>query len=154
MEGIGKVEDFKRAMQKANVERVTLPASGITVLLCRLPVYAALALGVEGNELQHRVIDIPPDKLKPEDVAAFTKWVAATLCKLFVEPRFSATPQSDELGLQDILQADLQFIFRWLRGEVLPGQDGSPEDLETFRGGQEKTGLPIESGGAEQLPCK
>jgi hypothetical protein len=116
--GIAKAEDFKRALERANIERVVLPASGLPVLLCRPPVFAALALGRAGTQLQARITDAKPEEIKTEDIEAFTQWLSETLTRLFVEPRFAAAPQADEIGLADILIEDLKFIFRWLRGEV------------------------------------
>ena len=116
--GIAKAEDFKRAVERANVERVVLPASGLTVLLCRPPVFAALAMGRAGTQLQARITDAKPEEIKTEDIEAFTQWLTETLTRLFVQPRFAAAPEADEIGLADILIEDLKFIFRWLRGEV------------------------------------
>jgi hypothetical protein len=116
--GIAKAEDFKRALERANIERVVLPASGLPVLLCRPPVFAALAMGRAGTQLQARVTDAKPEEIKPEDIEAFTQWLTETLTRLFVQPRFAAAPEADEIGLADILIDDLKFIFRWLRGEV------------------------------------
>src|SRR5208283_1681206 len=100
------------------------PASGLNVLLCRPPVFAALEMGRMGTLLQGRVTDAKPEDLKTEDVEAFTKWLAETLARLFVRPRFAAAPAADEIGLGDILMDDLKFIFRWLRGEVFSARTG------------------------------
>ena len=114
---IAKPEDFRRALESANIERVELP-SGLSVLLCRPPVFAALSIGRVGTQLQSRVTDIKPEDIQADDIEAFTQWLTQTLERFFVQPRFSASPQADEIGLADILIEDLQFIFRWLRGEV------------------------------------
>src|SRR5262249_1207659 len=98
-------------------------ASGLCVRLCRPPVFASLAIGRRGTELQTKVTDISPESIKVEDIEAFTNWLSETLARLFVEPRFSATPNKNELGLADILIDDLKFIFRWLRGEVFSAGD-------------------------------
>ena len=116
--GIAKAEDFKRALERTNIERVVLPASGLSVLLCRPPVFAALAMGRAGTQLQARITDAKPEEIKTEDIEAFTQWLTETLTRLFVQPRFAAAPEADEIGLADILIEDLKFIFRWLRGEV------------------------------------
>jgi len=118
------------------------------VLLCRPPVFAALAMGRAGTQLQARVTDAKPEEIKTEDIEAFTTWLTDTLTRLFVEPRFSAAPEAGEIGLADILLEDLKFVFRWLRGEVFSagggtgvppvthGQDGhatsATEDLGSF----------------------
>ena len=99
-------------------ERVDLPASGLSVLLCRPPVFAALAMGRAGTQLQAKITDAKPEEIKTEDIEAFTQWLNGTLTRLFVQPRFAAAPEADEIGLADILIEDLKFIFRWLRGEV------------------------------------
>ena len=70
--GIAKAEEFKRALERSNVERVALPASGLTVLLCRPPVFAALEMGRTGTQLQARVTDAKPEEIKTEDIEAFT----------------------------------------------------------------------------------
>ena len=150
----GKVEEFRRAVQTANAQWVTLPKSKIPVLLCRPPIFAALRMGAEGGELQKRVTDSTPDLLRQEDVTAFTEWVCATLTKLFIEPRFSSSPGLDEIGLGELLIEDVQFIFRWLRGEVVSDADGAPEDLATFRGGQGPAALPLASGEAQPVQTK
>jgi len=64
--GIAKAEDFKRALERANLERVVLPCSGLAVLLCRPPVFAAIRLGREGTELQHRLIGRSGDRVNHE----------------------------------------------------------------------------------------
>ncbi len=114
---IGKPEEFRRAVARLNAEQVVLPASGLSVLLCRPPVFAALAMGRAGTLLQNRITDAKPDEIKTEDIEAFTAWLTETLARLFVEPRFASAPDSDQIGLADILIDDLKFIFRWLRGE-------------------------------------
>jgi hypothetical protein len=149
---IAKPEDFRRAIERASVERVVLPSSGLSVLLCRPPVFAALAMGRAGTQLQARVTEAKPEEVKTEDIAAFTQWLTETLARLFVQPRFAAAPEADAIGLADILTEDLKFIFRWLRGEVFSaeggtggspvthGQDGhsasATEDLARFPGRQ------------------
>jgi hypothetical protein len=124
--GIAKASDFRAAVEHASAERVVLPASGLTVLLCRPPVFAALRMGREGTQLQSKITDSKPEDISPEDVIAFSDWLGATLSRLFVQPRFSNQPEPNEIGLGEILVDDLQFIFRWLRGEVFnPGARGS-----------------------------
>jgi hypothetical protein len=120
--GIADAADFKRAMESSNVERVALPASGLVVRLCRPPVFAALRLGREGTALQAKITEARPEEIKPEDIVAFSDWLAAALSQLFVQPRFASRPGPGEIGLGDILVDDLQHIFRWLRGEVF-GQE-------------------------------
>ena len=162
--GISKAKDFRRALERANIERVELP-SGLSVLLCRPPVFAALEMGRTGTLLQSKVTDAKPEELKAQDVEAFTQWLAATLSRLFVEPHFAAAPDADEIGLADILIDDLKFIFRWLRGEVFTAGTGdsglgtganpslqpptpSPQqDLGRFPGKQGTVGVP--GGGGE-----
>ena len=168
-----KANDFKAAVERLNVEQVLLPASRLNVLLCRPPVFAALEMGRMGTLLQGRVTDAKPEELKTEDVEAFTKWLAETLARLFVRPRFAAAPAADEIGLGDILMDDLKFIFRWLRGEVFDSgaryqasgvrenpetlhltPDPSSEDLGRFPGGQGAGSVPGGSGQAELLPSE
>ena len=115
---IAEANDFRAALERSNVECVVLPASGLTVLLCRPPVFAALRLGREGTELQSKITETKPEEIRPEDIAAFSDWLSATLARLFVRPRFSSQPGPEEIGLGDVLVDDLQHIFRWLRGEV------------------------------------
>jgi hypothetical protein len=100
--GIAKPEDFRRAVERANVERVELP-SGLSVLLCRPPVFAALSMARAGTELQARVTDAKPEEVKTADIEAFTQWLTQTLTRLFVEPRFAAAPEAGEIGLADVL---------------------------------------------------
>ena len=172
--GIAKPEDFKRALERVNMERVVLPASGLAVLLCRPPVFAALALGRTGTQLQAKVTDAKPDEIRTEDVEAFTRWLGETLTRLFVQPRFSAEPGENEIGLADILIDDLKFIFRWLRGEVfseklevrrekleedhssssLLTSSSSTEDLGRFPGGQGAAFVPHGGGQAQPLPAE
>jgi hypothetical protein len=170
--GIARSQDFKRALERANLERVVLPASGLSMLLCRPPVFAALSMGRAGTQLQARVTDAKPEEIKTADIEAFTQWLTETLTRLFVQPRFSAAPKAEDIGLGDILIDDLKFIFRWLRGEVFVPRDSgigtrdlgtatSPEariprpeaeDLGRFPGGQGAASLPGGSGEAELLP--
>ena len=173
--GIAKAEDFKQALEHANIERVVLPASGLSVLLCRPPVFAALAMGRAGTQLQARITDAKPEEVKTEDIEAFTQWLTDTLTRLFVRPRFAASPQADEVELADILIEDLKFIFRWLRGEVFVPRDSglgvrdsgltanpesriptpeSVEDLGRFPGGQGAAVVPGGSGEAQPLPSE
>ena len=170
---IATADQFKAAVENSNVERVTLPASGLAVLLCRPPVFAALEMGRVGTLLQARVTDAKPEEVKAEDVETFTRWLSETLTRLFVRPRFSPAPATDEIGLGDILIDDLKFIFRWLRGEVFDSgaryqvsgvrenpetrhltPDTSSEDLGRFPGGQGTGSLPGGSGEAERLPSE
>ena len=155
--GIANCEDFKRALEHANVERVVLP-SGLVVLLCRPPIFAALAMGRVGTELQAKITEAKPEELRAEDIAAFTEWLTDTLQRLFVKPRFTAAPGAHEIGLADILIDDLKFIFRWLRGELFtsevrgPRSEGRTEDLGSFPPGQAAAFVPGGSGKAQQLP--
>ncbi len=158
--GIAQAEDFRKALERECVEHVVLPASGLTVLLCRPPVFASLRLGREGTELQNKITEAKPEEVKSEDIAEFSDWITRTLAGLFVQPRFSDCPEAGEIGLGDILVDDLKFIFRWLRGEVFgagtrdsgrgTGESPQPlgpgpctEDLAPFPGG---TGAPPLSG--------
>ena len=171
--GIAKASDFKAAVERSNVEQVVLPASGLAVLLCRPPVFAALAMGRAGTQLQAKITDAKPEEIKTEDVEAFTQWLSASLARLFVQPRFAAAPQAGEIGLADILIEDLKFIFRWLRGEVfsagsrcqVPGAREDPdtrhlvpdtcsEDLGRFPGGQRAASVLGGSGEAQPLPTE
>ena len=171
--GIAKANDLRAAVERSNVERVVLPASGLSVLLCRPPVFAALAMGRAGTQLQARITDAKPEEIKTEDIEAFTHWLSETLTRLFVQPRFAAAPEADEIGLADILIDDLKFIFRWLRGEVfsagarcqVPGAGEDPdtrhlipdtctEDLGRFPGGQGAASVPGGSGEAQLLPSE
>ena len=172
--GIARSQDFKRALERANLERVVLPASGLSVLLCRPPVFAALSMGRAGTQLQARVTDAKPEEVKTEDIEAFTQWLTETLTRLFVQPRFASAPGADEIGLADILIEDLKFIFRWLRGEVFStgnreqgtgDRDQTPvtcnlspvtstEDLGRFPGGQGAPSVLGGSGEAKLLPAE
>jgi len=170
---IAKPEDFRRAVERCNVERVVLPASGLSVLLCRPPVFAAVAMGREGTLLQARVTDAQPEEIKTADIEALTTWLTDTLARLFVEPRFAAAPDAGQIGLADILIEDLKFIFRWLRGEVFgagtrdwglgTGENPSPqnpvpssrtEDLGRFPGGQGAVVVPGGSSQTQPLPSE
>ena len=171
--GIARASDFKAALERSNVEQVVLPASGLPVLLCRPPVFAALAMGRAGTQLQARITDAKPEEIKTEDIEAFTRWLTETLTRLFVQPRFAAAPQALEIGLGDILMEDLKFIFRWLRGEVFSAVNGEQgtvdskgsvhyplstvnctEDLGRFPGGQGAAAVLGGSGEAELLPAE
>jgi hypothetical protein len=170
--GIAKAKDFRRVLESAAVERVTLP-SGLVVRLCRPPIFAALRLGREGTELQARITEAQPHEVKPEDITAFSEWLTATLTRLFVEPRFSGTPTAEEIGLGDILVDDLKYIFRWLRGEVFSAVNSEQgtgnskesvhcslstvnctEDLAPFPGGPRAAFVPGGGGQAEPLPAQ
>jgi hypothetical protein len=165
--GIAKAEDFQQALHRTNVERVTLPRSGLSVLLCRPPVFAALRMGREGTELQTKITEATPEGIKPEDILAFTDWVTETLSRLFLQPRFAGVPKPGEIGLGDILVDDLKHIFRWLRGEVfsaeggtgcepVPGQPGratsAAEDLAPFPGEPRAASVLRGSGEAQPVP--
>jgi hypothetical protein len=173
--GIAKANDFRAAVERSNVEQVTLPASGLAVLLCRPPVFAALAMGRTGTQLQARVTDAKPEEIKTEDIEAFTEWLTGALTRLFVQPRFAGAPEAGEIGLADILIEDLKFIFQWLRGEVfVPRGSGlgvrdseltanpetripnpeSVEDLGRFPGGQRAASVFGGSGEAQPLPSE
>ena len=172
---IAKANDFRAALEHLSVEQVILPASGLSVLLCRPPVFAALAMARTGTELQARITESKPESIKTEDIERFTQWLSETLGRLFVQPRFAAAPTADEIGLADILIEDLRFIFRWLRGEVFVARDSglgvgdsalnanpvtrnpnpeSVEDLGRFPGGQRAPDVPGGSGEAELLPSQ
>jgi len=123
--GIAKAEDFRRALEDAKVERVVLPASGLAVLLCRPPVFAAIRMGREGTELQDKITEVKPEAVTSQDIMAFGEWITRTLTRLFVQPRFASHPKEGEIGLQDIMVEDLKFIFGWLRGEVFSTGTGN-----------------------------
>jgi hypothetical protein len=171
--GIAQAEDFKKALQHVSYERVLLPASGLAVLLCRPPVFAALRLGREGTQLQAKITEARVEEIQPEDIVAFSDWLAATLSRLFVQPRFASQPGPGEIGLGDILVDDLQHIFRWLRGEVFnsgagdsgPGAGEKPgtrhltpdtctEDLAAFPRRPREASVSGGSGEAGQLPAQ
>jgi len=160
--GIAKASDFKAALERASIERVVLPASGLPVVLCRPPVFASLAMGREGTRLQARISDAEPDDIQEGDVEAFTQWLTESLTRLFVQPRFAAAPKADEIGLADILLEDLRFIYRWLRGEIVGSTGSQPVDstgksagatydLGEFPGGQGAAAVPGGSGEAKPL---
>jgi hypothetical protein len=170
---IAKPEDFRRALEHANIERIVLPASGLAVLLRRPPVFAALAMGRTGTQLQSKITDAKPEEIKPEAIEEFTMWLTETLVRLFVQPRFAVMPQADEIGLADTLIDDMKFIFRWLRGEVFSSgvgcqvtgarenpdtqhlvPDTCSEDLGRFPGGQGAAFVPGGSGEAQLLPSE
>ncbi len=170
--GIAKAEDFQQALHRTNVERVTLPRSGLTVLLCRPPVFAALRLGREGTKLQTKITEATPEGIKAEDIVALSDWVTETLSRLFLQPRFSGAPKPGEIGLGDILVDDLKYIFRWLRGEVFstgtrdsgsgigesnpesqtPNPGSSTEDLAPFPGEPRAASVLRGSGEAQPVP--
>jgi hypothetical protein len=170
--GIAKAEDFQQALHRTNVERVTLPRSGLTVLLCRPPVFAALRLGREGTKLQTKITEAAPEGTKAEDIVALSDWVTETLSRLFLQPRFSGAPKPGEIGLGDILVDDLKYIFRWLRGEVFstgtrdsgsgigesnpesqtPNPGSSTEDLAPFPGEPRAASVLRGSGEAQPVP--
>ena len=93
--------------------------------------------------LQARITDAKPEEIKTEDIEAFTRWLTETLTRLFVQPRFAATPDAEEIGLADILIEDLKFIFCWLRGEVL--RDG----IATRRLAADMEGRDVDAGIAQ-----
>jgi hypothetical protein len=93
---------------------------------------------------------------------------------LFVQPRFAAAPEADQIGLADILIEDLKFIFSWLRGEVFSAGNRaqgtgdrdensvtcnlspvtSTEDLGRFPGRQGAASVLGGSGEAQPLPAE
>jgi hypothetical protein len=171
--GLAEANDLRAAVERSNVERVDLPASGLSVLLCRPPVFAALAMGRAGTQLQAKITDAKPEEVKTEDIEAFTHWLNETLTRLFVQPRFAVAPVAHQIGLADILIDDLKFIFRWLRGEVfsagsrcqVPGAGEDPdtrhlipdtcsEDLGRFPGGQGAASVSGGSGETQLLPSE
>jgi hypothetical protein len=172
--GLAEANDLRAAVERSNVERVDLPASGLSVLLCRPPVFAALAMGRAGTQLQAKITDAKPEEIKTEDIEAFTQWLGATLTRLFVQPRFAVAPEAEQIGLADILIDDLKFIFRWLRGEVFSTGNRaqgtgdrdensvtchlspvtSTEDLGRFPGGQGAASVSGGSGQTQLLPSE
>ena len=171
---IAKARDFRAALEHLSVEQLVLPASGLSVLLCRPPVFAALAMARTGTELQARITEAKPESIKTEDIEAFTQWLSETLKRLFTQPRFAGDPTGEEIGLADIHIEDLRFIFRWLRGEVFstgsgtqetgegvhtsvtanPSTVSATEDLGRFPGGQRAADVPGGGGKAELLPSQ
>jgi hypothetical protein len=131
-------------------------------------------MGRAGTQLQARITGAKPEEIKAGDIEAFTQWLSETLARLFVQPRFAAAPEADEIGLADILIEDLKFIFRWLRGEVfseklearsekleanhssssLLTSSSSTEDLGRFPGGQRAASVLGGSGEAQPLPSE
>ena len=73
--GIASASEFRCAVERTNVERIILPASGLSVLLCRPPVFAALEMGRIGTQLQARGLapgEVPDlwNLSHPKEVAA------------------------------------------------------------------------------------
>jgi hypothetical protein len=131
--GIGKPEGLRGALVRERPEEVTLPKSKLKVRLCRPPSLAVLGMAHEGQEIWEKVTKVKLEGVRSEDLYAFADWIIAALSQVFVQPVFSRAPKPGEIGLGDLLQDDLIFIFHWLWRGIFPTVTGL-EDLAQFHG--------------------
>jgi len=129
--GVASVEDFQTAAQaRGTPERLTLPKSGLKVVLRRpnpmwflfhglLP--ASLAARVEGG--QARIESV-------EDLRVLADWMVPLLTEVFVEPRLALEPGPGSISPDLLDLDDATFVIRWAVGEVA-SEAGS--DLASFR---------------------
>jgi hypothetical protein len=141
--GIASSDDFQfAARQRSEPERVTLPKSGLEVMLRRpspmwflfrglLP--ASLAVRLEGGQSRIETV---------KDLRALAEWMVPLLGEVFVEPRLALDPGPGEISPDLLDLEDASFVVRWAVGEVasesddLAGlrRDGSPAAAGAGRG--------------------
>jgi hypothetical protein len=125
---------------------VTLPTSGLEVLLRRPRPIAYTLLGVplpaistfepKGTagltpKFQPPADQEAPDTENSEQRANLARWTGALWGKVFVQPRLSMNPEADEIHPSWIPKEDKNFIWDWINGEV----KYSGESLSTFPDG-------------------
>ncbi len=149
-------EDFRRATelrQAERVERVILPRSGLAVMLRRLPPMWFLFHGVLPRSLAERLEgDLPGQGSvnTVEDLKALANWAVTVLREVFVQPKLSLHPSPGEISPEWLEDEDVNFIFRWVVGEVGPD---SRDDLAAFRDKREPAAASS-SGGNVVVPTE
>jgi hypothetical protein len=149
--GVASPEDFQSAaLARGTPERLTLPKSGLKVVLRRpnpmwflfhglLP--ASLAARVEGGRARIESV---------EDLRTLAGWMVPLLSEVFVEPRLTLDPGPGSISPDLLDLEDATFVIRWAVGEVAADAGG---DLASFRDGG-KSPSDSSSGRNLALPSK
>lgn len=135
--GIASAADFRRAAEAEAFEgaqRVTLPKSGLTVLLRRpRPVFFALVKHGLPQSLASRIAEGKGaeafNEMTAEELRELAGFWTEVFESVFVSPRVSLTPGPDEISPNLLAAEDVMFLIRWAVGEV--ASDG--RDLAPFR---------------------
>lgn len=148
--GIATAADFKALAEAeafGQAERVTLPHSGLAVML-RRPRAQAFVLGRASLPQTLAAVLLKADPgapPTPEEAIASDRFWFWMFTRMFESPRLSLEPGEDEIHPGLIPLRDQEFLFGWARGEVAP--DGS--DLRKFRGRKSGRGLDAGQDGAD-----
>lgn len=118
-----RAEELARAIEAGEVHKVTLP-SGLDAQL-RHPGAAGSELfsllnrrmweAVEAEREKNRSLAVAEQKV--DAVIAYSDFLNRQLSRVFVRPGWGVA--HDEIGLGDIGQPDLKYIFRWLEARCL-----------------------------------
>ncbi len=155
---IATANDFRqvaeaRKAETQTPERVVLPKSGLGVMLRRPTPYWFLFRGRLPMSLAAKQ-STPADGggaiQTAEEFIEFSKWIVELLCEVFVEPKLSMAPGTNEISPEWLAEEDVNFIIRWAVGEVTPDGRG---DLAEFRGARATArSVDSESSGDVSLP--
>jgi hypothetical protein len=145
---IATAADFRKLAEESGFEeakRVVLPVSGYAVLLRRpTKFYWALRRSGWPPELREKLDLVGVGvrtELTTEETLLLVREDRQMLCEAFVEPKPSLEPGATQFDPNWLPKEDADFIFRYLRGQVL----ANGQDLESFPRGQ--PGIIERSGG-------
>lgn len=166
-DGFSTAADF-RAAQRAEMEekiawgevqRLTLPKKGLVVGLRHPGPPAALTfLRLHARLWEAVVQESEQNKAKAlaeRSFAASIEYqdlVDGMLARIFVHPAYGTLP--GQIGFGDILVPDLNYILRWLGGEIVVAASGATDDLAGFPGGSGAASVPEPGSMAQPLPAK
>ncbi len=146
--GIATAADFRHLAEAGAFEepqRVVLPKSGLGVLLRRpTKFYWALRRSAWPRELREKLDLVGLGvraELTAEEKLLLVREDRQMLKEALVEPKPSSAPGPTQFDPDWLPKEDVEFILRYLRGQVL----ANGQDLETFPGGE--PGHPEGSGG-------
>jgi hypothetical protein len=138
--GIATGVDFRRLAEASawtEPEEIKLPKSGLSVALRRpTKFYWALHRTAWPGELREKLdqaaVGIRPE-LSQEETLLLAREDRQMLLEAFVKPPARLEPGPEQFDPNWLAGEDLQFIFRYLRGQVL----ASGQDLEQFPGSEQ-----------------
>ena len=148
--GVASVQDFQSAAQaRGTPERLTLPKSGLKVVLRRPNPMWFLFHGLLPASLASRVAGGEARIESVEDLRALADWMVPLLSEVFVEPRLTLEPGLGSISPDLLDLEDATFVVRWAVGEVA----SEAGDLAAFC--DERTSLAAGAGGRDvALPPK
>ncbi len=139
---LASAADFRNDVKEEDcyeaAREVFLPKAQKWVLL-RKPKPLAYTLlgaplpGLPEEEIEPAVPSGAKTEMSAEEAVQVAGWLTRLWSKVFVHPKLSRIPGPDEIHPNWIPPDDVQFLWRWIRGEV----KDSGESLSTFPTGEQ-----------------